>query len=82
MRMSQNAVSLFIRLGFAHKKTTPPDSTQLHSSWAKAPSPPLVTPTATPLTLETPGSDSEQALTRRSPSPGIAEPVTATLALL
>ena len=67
---SQNAVSLFIRLGFAHKKATPTDPTHHHSSWNNAPSSPLTTPTATPLTLETPGSDSEQALGKRSPSPG------------
>lgn len=69
----QNAVSLFIRLGFAHKKTTPSDSTsQQHSSWSKRPSPPVATPTATPLTLEA-GSDNEQTssstLRHRSPSP-------------
>lgn len=69
----QNAVSLFIRLGFAHKKATPIDPTHHHASWNKAPTPPLTTPTATPLTLETPGSDSEHALSGRSPSPGRVE---------
>ena len=67
---SQNAVSLFIRLGFAHKKTTSSDSTHQHPSWSKVPSPPVATPTATPLTLEADGSDSEGAVGQRSPSPG------------
>ncbi|CAI8043415.1 Protein FAM91A1 [Geodia barretti] len=65
----KNAVSLFIRLGFAHKKTTSTDSAQQHPSWSKVPSPPVTTPTATPLTLETGGSDSEGPTGQRSPSP-------------
>ena len=68
---SQNAVSLFIRLGFAHKKTTSTDSAQQHPSWSKVPSPPVTTPTATPLTLEMGGSDSEGPTGQRSPSPGL-----------
>ena len=72
----QNAVSLFIRLGFAHKKTATPDSKpppSLHPSWNNLPPPPSLTEPHTPLTLETGGSDSEGG--QRSPSPGVPHPL-------
>ena len=33
------AVSVFIRLGFAHKKNDDVDQSQLHPSWSSSPSP-------------------------------------------
>ena len=65
----QSAVSLFIRLGFAHKKTTPTESQ--HPSWSKRSSHAVATSTATPLTLETGSSDNEQSakVGHQSPSP-------------
>ena len=71
----QSAVSLFIRLGFAHKKYQPPQLASLHPSWGVrtpsplSPAPPQATAALT-LSAEVLYSDPESNGKGPSPSPG------------
>ena len=68
----QNAVSVFIRLGFAHKKASEEGLAHLHPSWRDLPSPTPATPHPSPLTLTDVPQGTTSETNIHSPSPGLS----------